>query len=43
MCLFSIFLFLDARGNGVYDIQPTSIPASRLRIEENEKEKDVTS
>jgi len=40
MCLFSISLFLDATGNGAHDIQPMSIPASRLKIKESEKEKD---
>jgi hypothetical protein len=40
MCLFSIYQFLDATGNDVHDIQPMSIPASRLKIKENEKGKD---
>jgi len=39
MCLFSIYQFLDATKTGAHDIQPMSIPASRLRIKENEKEK----
>jgi hypothetical protein len=40
MCLFSIYLFLDARENDVYDIRSMSIPTSLLKIKENEKEKD---
>ena len=40
MYLFSIYLFLDATKTGAHDIQPMSIPASRSRIKENEKEKD---
>jgi len=40
MYLFSIYLFLDATKIGAHDIQTMSIPASRLKIKENEKEKD---
>jgi len=39
MCLFSIYLFLDATGNDVYDIRSMSTPASQLKTKENEKEK----
>jgi len=39
-CLFSVFLFLDAKGNDASGIQPKSIPTSRVKIKGSEKEKD---
>jgi len=43
MCLFSIYLFLDATKTGAHDIQPMSIPASRLKIKEMKKKRVTAS
>ena len=40
MCMFSIYLFLDATRNGEHDIQPMSTQASQLKIKEGEKQKN---